>query len=175
MRTMNLLPAWVVEKRRRRRLLIRLTAIEAVIFFLCVLSVYAANTTVRHIWQRSAALDTLLKDSRYEEADRIADEVKAAALLLETRLSMGAALPEEHFDYTYLNCISVNIPLGVTILVIEMTETHATLTAETHDLRLIERHRTWLTGDNGFASARLGPVRLTDDGAYRYVLELNTE
>ncbi len=163
----NLLPAELINKRKRRRLLIALAVTQTFIAAAVAASFPAVNYIDRYISSRSRELTRLIASPVYNESDAAAESLAAlkdsAAAADYTINSLQPAV----MNAGWLDGINGTLPPDVELTGFKMDAGRLTVNCLTTDLAFAEEHRR-LLADSGF-SVTLGGVTV-DGGLYGYTL-----
>lgn len=172
MNELNLMPVWAVQKQQRRRVGIRLAAVEAVIFSLLSLMAGVLLYNTASAQRRVDLLESAMRGDYYDEADLAAEALQASEANAEARRNALDILTPGLFEYAWLAAVSEAVPSGAQLTEIDMRGTDITVIAIADDFGLAEQHRLALAGQELFAWIRLGPAVRDGDGHIRYTLRL---
>ena len=169
---MNLLPPDILRRRRIFTLIIRLTAVQAVIFLSFVLFVLIFDFTLRIYSDRVQYISTQFSDERFTESEAVTQEIREIYANKDRQAEVAYWLEFSFFDSNRLDKIRETLPPGVYLLQADIDEGGALLTVKTLNLSLADIHRdTWV--DTGLVSwAQLSYVSGMGDGVMRYVLNI---
>jgi hypothetical protein len=168
MPSLNLLPPWVIRKQQNRKIIIRLSVIQAVI----ILFFASTALTILFITERTEnqthALTILLLDERYIEPDRIAEQVRAAGDQIHTQAAMLMAVTPSYFEYAWLNAVSLFIPPKTELIGIEIKSPGMTISCLTNEWQGIESYRISLENTGIYEWVRFGEIAGQAEGRIRF-------
>jgi len=150
-----------------------MAAIQAVIFLLLILLVWAFDITIRWRETQAVNLTTQLSDGRFTNSEAAAALLREhhARDIAQNELSLWLALPV--FNMERIDMVKETMPTGVALMLMDMDEHGATLTFQTTNLSLVDIHReAWL------ASGMVDRVQLVsavsaEAGKIQYILNLH--
>jgi len=171
---MNLLPLDIIKRKQTQSLIIRLAAVQAVIFLLFILFVWSLHLTIGFREQRIAQLDAKLQDERFINSEAIAQALqdRNAQNLAQQEAVQWFELPTFYIER--FEMIKETLPPGVRLIHADLDEEGATLSFITNNLSLADIHReAW--SDTGLVSRvqLISAVSSAEmQGDIRYVLGL---
>jgi Tfp pilus assembly protein PilN len=163
----NLLPPWLIEKQRIRRLAIRLAAAQGVIFFVLTLVSWLMTVSVEKASLSAETLVFMLADERFAETDRIAEQIN----VFNAQTDLYDLLPQKIFEPVWLDEINASLPMGTTLSDIHITDRDIALSCRAYDWNAAESYRDALLGSGYFNEARFGKFFISD-GIIHFELNL---
>jgi len=169
---MNFLPQTILERRKKIRLFVVLTAVQAVIFLCFILVVWKTSMTISHMEEHLSELNVRLYSDDFTDSEQIAAflqiHIEREALQQEARYILQLPI----FDIQRIDMITTTLPDGVQLLFFTVTETGATISARTSDLRRADFHRHALLDSGLVSTVQLDEAISHEGGFVRYTLTL---
>ena len=167
---MNLLPPPLIEKHQKRRLLVRMAVLGAVIFLCLILVVWGLSMTIRAREEQIAVLQAKMEDERFFYSEQIVAllQLHRERQMVQEEIRYLLNLPE--FDTHRLDMVATTLPEGVQLLQLTITETEAIITAITADLRRADFHRYSLLETGLVSEVQLDEAIRMEGGTVRYTL-----
>ena len=170
---MNLLPSDILRKRKLYAELKRLAAVQAVIFLLLILLVWALYLTIRTRETRAEEINIHLQNSRFAESEALARALRDHHARKAAEQSSAYWLELSAFNTKRLDMMYETLPLGVSLIYIDVNERGAVLTGHTEDLSLADIHREAWMSTNLVYRVQLSSATVTETGTVKYVLTLH--
>jgi len=167
---MNLLPSNILHRRKIYAYCSRLAAVQAVIFLLFVLTVWAFNFVIELREARAARISLQIQDERFVKSEEVVQALRNHSAGQAMQEALRLQLPI--FDTKRLDMIKDTLPMGTWLTQVDMDEAGAVLTLLTEDLSLIDIHRdAWIA--TGLASqVQLASIVSAGGGEMQYILTL---
>jgi len=164
MREINLLPPWIRQRERRKRIIRILVAAQVAVFILLGGTAFAMRSIEDREREQSALLSRQIAALDIDplinaEAERETGEI---------RLSFSGT-----FNPEWLDAIIGSTPHGVHLTLIDYTGAAIILTAYADDLADITAHQARLDETESFGPILLGQLNRMEDGRVRYTLRLD--
>jgi Tfp pilus assembly protein PilN len=174
MQKINLFPPWMLQQKRRQRIIRYLMAAQLVVFLLLGGAFFAVQIMEERVISRSAALTQILTQA--DRAPILAAEAVTAAEKMRDRVD---GFLEERFpvifDPDWLVRIIEAVPEGVELTSFDFSGTTIAITAVAEGLSDIGIHQQLLGEIECFGSVMLGQVNRMADGRVRYNLRISLE
>ena len=163
----NLLPPWLIEKQRARRLVFWLACTQGVIIIMLALVFWLLLHSVEQKNILNNSIERLLMDERFTEPDRIAE-------LLNAQFENDMVFPVElsPFSVEWLTEINKQRPEHIELTGIEINGPFITLLCLAGNWDDASFYRDALLDSDGFAEARFGMFTVMDDGFIHFELNL---
>ena len=170
---MNLLPPDIIRQRKLYTHCIRLAVIQAVIFLLLILSVWALTLTIGLRETYAIALSMQLQDERFVKSEALVLALREHSAIEAAQQTITDWLALPVFNAERLEMIQETLPAGVQLFNVDIDSHEATLTFYTEDLSLVDLHRdAWIS--TGLASrVQLVSASVADGGRVQYILSLH--
>jgi len=169
---LNLLPPQVLRRRHINRLVAQITALQAVIFLLAVLSVWYLAVAIGTKEAQAEALAWQLQNERFAMTEATIMALRAHQAQTATREEAFDWVAFPAFDARRFALLAETLPPDVDLIRVDMNPAGAVLTGHTQDLRLADFHRAAWAASGLVESAWLASVARQDDGQLQYDLVL---
>ena len=169
---MNLLPSKIKHRRQIQAECKRLTAVQAVIFLLFVLSVAGLDFIITYREDLFYATGLQMQDERFIRSEAVARVIQDRNLRISEQQAVADWLGLPAFDIARLNMLKETMPTGITMIHADIDEHGAQLTFYTKNLSLADIHRVAWMATGLVDRVSLASTVVTDGGGVQYVLAL---
>ena len=171
MTTINLLPQWVAERKKSRRLIISLAILQLAVFLCIGAAIFLMQNWQQQAVERSATLHQNLA-AHDETPALLAAELEQARLMARYFDEFILHHSPIQFQTVWVEAILQTLPYNAHLQNFNFSRTEIIVVGEIGDIANIELHRQGLLDSGLFEDVQIGRMSLLGSGMFSYALHI---